>query len=323
MISINFKDHRIPVIYKITNLVNEKIYIGSAKSLYRRHSEYKRVESPKYKASRPIEHAIKRDGFKSFVFEIVEEVDDVAMLIEREQYWIDALKPFDPKIGYNMCRVANSTIGLKYSDETKLKISEKARGRKASGDTRKKLSESLRMRWEAEREAKHLDGGYEPILQIDMDSLEIIEEHKSIIKVMEKLGSRARDSVKSACNGTYRSSRGFYWCYKSEYLISGFEPKPRRSHICSTHYRVIRPVIQISNGKEIARYPSAASAAKAVNGTAQSIGEHCKKDIGAYKGFEWRFLENKEEIQLMKDDAAREHGEIRERESRAIDAYLN
>lgn len=79
------------IIYKTTNLINSKIYVG--KTL---------TDDPGYYGSGiKITKAIKKYGKENFVREILEECTD-NKLDEREIYWIDKLQACNDDIGYNI-----------------------------------------------------------------------------------------------------------------------------------------------------------------------------------------------------------------------------
>ena len=80
---------RISGIYKITNIETNECYIGSSKDIKHRWSEHKRLSTWKQKNSK-LYIAFQQYGLDKFSFEIVEETDN---LKEREQYYIDLLKP--------------------------------------------------------------------------------------------------------------------------------------------------------------------------------------------------------------------------------------
>lgn len=84
-------------IYKITNDINQKIYIGmterTIKERFKEHcQEYKRERAEK----RPLYSAMKKYGIEHFHVELVEETDNPE---EREQYWIEFYNSY--KEGYN------------------------------------------------------------------------------------------------------------------------------------------------------------------------------------------------------------------------------
>lgn len=86
-------------IYKITNNINQKIYIGyttvSITERMRRHKN----DDPK--ANTILGRAIKKYGWENFKYEIVEECEDKEELLILEQYYILELSSRTPN-GYNM-----------------------------------------------------------------------------------------------------------------------------------------------------------------------------------------------------------------------------
>lgn len=91
-------------IYKITNLVNGKCYIGQAKDCYDRFSEHRSASRcPKDKAYNfNIHKAMRKYGINNFSFEIIEKCSKEE-LNEKEQYWVSYFDSY--RNGYN------STIG--------------------------------------------------------------------------------------------------------------------------------------------------------------------------------------------------------------------
>jgi len=89
-----------------------------------------------------LQNAWNKYGESSFEFVIIEYVMPF-MCLDREQYWLDKLKPFG-KIGYNGNRIADkppSAKGRTASTSTRQKISESAKNKPpVSDETRQKLS---------------------------------------------------------------------------------------------------------------------------------------------------------------------------------------
>jgi len=79
-------------IYKITNLINGKIYVGKDTKDRRSY----------YGSGIVIKQAIKKYGKKNFRKEILEKCSDYQILNEREKYWIEKLHAIRPS-GYNIC----------------------------------------------------------------------------------------------------------------------------------------------------------------------------------------------------------------------------
>lgn len=86
-------------IYKITNLINGKIYIGktllTVEKRWKEHCEdYKKQRNEK----RPLYSAMNKYGIENFKVEQIEECSD-KIINEREVYWIEHYQSF--KHGYN------------------------------------------------------------------------------------------------------------------------------------------------------------------------------------------------------------------------------
>lgn len=95
-------------IYKITNLVNQKVYIGKSKNIRERwnaHIRDSNVSEDKWVANirgvnTPLHRAIRKYGTNNFAFEIIEECPEPA-LNDREKYWIKYYNTFRTENGYN------------------------------------------------------------------------------------------------------------------------------------------------------------------------------------------------------------------------------
>ena len=84
-------------IYKVTNLINQKAYIGkTVGSIEERWKEHKR--DCKRFSDRPLYRALNKYGIDNFKVELVEEVD-IKNLSEREIYWIGYYHTYTE--GYN------------------------------------------------------------------------------------------------------------------------------------------------------------------------------------------------------------------------------
>jgi group I intron endonuclease len=114
-------------IYKITCLTTDKFYVGSAVNLYRRrHNHYGFLRRNEH--HNPIlQNAWNKYGEDVFTFEVLELVL-VPFLIEREQFWLDKLHPFG-KRGFNIARIAGSSLGREVAQSTRDKISATLTGR--------------------------------------------------------------------------------------------------------------------------------------------------------------------------------------------------
>ena len=127
------------VIYKIINSENSKIYIGSAAFYDKRLGTHINLLRNNKHNNPHLQSAFNRYGEESFKFEIIEKVDKVENLLNREQYWLDFYKSYDRNIGYNISKIAGSNLGNKLSEKAKKKISEFQKNRPKSLETRNKF----------------------------------------------------------------------------------------------------------------------------------------------------------------------------------------
>lgn len=138
-------------IYLIVNCVNGKIYVGSsARSFDRRKITHLHDLRKNQHHSPRLQNAWNKYGESSFEFHIIETVEP-ARCIEREQHWIDKLKP-----DYNICKKAGSVLGHKHTEETRQLMREvnqlpENKERRSKSHLGKKPSEATRQK---QRDAK-------------------------------------------------------------------------------------------------------------------------------------------------------------------------
>ena len=147
------------VIYKYTNKINGKVYIGQT------INEYRRIWNHRKACDDSLFHrAVRKYGFDSFEYTVLERVDE-DLLNEREVFWIEYYKSNDRKLGYNLTSGGEGTRGYKYTDEQrksrslqakenksftghthtdeyKRRMSELNKGKVFSEETKQKMSES-------------------------------------------------------------------------------------------------------------------------------------------------------------------------------------
>ena len=128
-------------IYKITNKITQKIYIGSSKNIRKRWKAHRTLLNREKHYNEHLLAAYKKYGKENFSWEVVEFID-VNNLEEREQYWIDFFGSSDRKKGYNLCPAAYSNLGLKHTDESRRNMSLAHLGHKHTSESKKKISQS-------------------------------------------------------------------------------------------------------------------------------------------------------------------------------------
>lgn len=89
-------------VYKITNMINDKFYIGSSNNINNRWRQHKGALNEGTHGNPYLQNAWNKYGGENFQFEILEECAP-EMQFEREQFYLNTLCPFDDN-GYNIVR---------------------------------------------------------------------------------------------------------------------------------------------------------------------------------------------------------------------------
>ena len=127
-------------VYKITNTINNKAYIGI--SIH--EPENRRIrEHLSGRGNRIIANAVKKYGKDAFTYEVLEENVFDEFLRDLEVAYIANFNTVAPH-GYNLD--SGGDKHKKLSDETRRKLSEAHKGKKLSEEHRRKLSEAHKSR---------------------------------------------------------------------------------------------------------------------------------------------------------------------------------
>lgn len=97
-------------IYKITNQINGKMYIGKTEHAdpIERWKEHIREKEKDRSKNRPFYRALNKYGIENFDFQVIDECNDSNNLCELEVYYIDKYRTF---VGFDNCNGYNCTIG--------------------------------------------------------------------------------------------------------------------------------------------------------------------------------------------------------------------
>jgi hypothetical protein len=178
-------------IYKITNIINGKFYIGSTTRLSARKAEHK-YRRKKYKGNSAIRSAVLKYGEDNFEFNVLEifnfgewatkEYKD-EILSSREQYYVDVLSP-----QYN----------IKRKDVTR-----------CSGYCSKKQKEHLKR---ISRLPRNRSLYRKPVLQIDSRG-NVIKEFRCA-KDAERELNLSTGSVSRVLSKEYKHTKNYYFKHK-------------------------------------------------------------------------------------------------------------
>lgn len=121
-------------IYKITNKINNKVYIGFSNNVARRWNEHiKGAVVNKY--NYPLHKAIRKYGEFNFTIEVILESKDGKYLLEEmEPYFIKKYDSFG-KNGYNLTEGGEGIIGYKWTAGQHESHTKRLTGKKQSSET--------------------------------------------------------------------------------------------------------------------------------------------------------------------------------------------
>jgi group I intron endonuclease len=129
------------VVYKISNDIDGKFYIGSTNNLIKRYyTHINHIRTNKNTCVKLI-RAVNKHGEDNFKFEIVCECP-TDKILETEQEYIDILQPH-----YNIAKIAGSNLGIKRTEEVKHKKSVSQKENWKDDAYRTKHLENLSKNW--------------------------------------------------------------------------------------------------------------------------------------------------------------------------------
>lgn len=141
-------------IYKTTNLVNDKIYIGQHKA-----SEF---DVTYFGSGKHILNAIHKYGIENFKCEVLEWCETRTITNAREQFWIAQFNSTNRNIGYNITEGGEGWKGGTHSQISRDKISKSKTGKhpnrdytKITDNTKAKISNTLKQYYETHKNPRY------------------------------------------------------------------------------------------------------------------------------------------------------------------------
>lgn len=124
-------------IYKITNLINNKIYIGQTiHSINQRWNNH--LSNARKGSKLHLYEAIRKYGSHNFTIECIDMADTIEDLNKKEKYWIEFFKSLDPSVGYN------NIEGGKFNPMNDITILEKHNSKMRDPEVREKISKTMK-----------------------------------------------------------------------------------------------------------------------------------------------------------------------------------
>ena len=282
------------IIYKITNLINQKIYIGeTTRSLNKRWNEHKHQSLVKgHGYNYHLHCAIRKYGIENFKIEIIEECPDEQRFI-REHYYIVEYNSMEPE-GYNFLASGTGSIKIPIEDIIEAwnmglnckQIGEKlGLGRQAVSEHLKNYGISQDEIYKRQGEFTAQRCGY-PVLQYDLNG--------NFIKEFPSASSTGyqQSAISSVCRQEQYVAYGYIWKYKNDERdiqewINRLKDKNKNNKKRIYQYDINMNLINI--------YESATEAAKALNLSDKSNICRAARVKGKSAGFYWRYEEDKNE----------------------------
>lgn len=204
-------------IYCITNLINNKRYVGKTtqtpEERFKRHC----IDCNKERCEkRSLYDAMNKYGVENFKVETLEEIEDETILSEKEIYWIKELQTYG-KNGYNASKGGDGTILYDYQefiDLYNLGYSSQNIANK-TGTTIETINTVLRSKGIKPRKsnAKKIDQ-YDlngNLIQFFFGSLEAAEW--CVNEGLSKSVHSASNHILECCKGKIEQSMGYKWVF--------------------------------------------------------------------------------------------------------------
>ena len=211
-------------IYKITNDINDKIYIGkTAFQIEKRFKEHCQ-DSQRYYENRPLYNAMNKYGIEHFKIEEIEQCND-EQSNEREQYWIKYYDSYNN--GYNATLGGEGTFQfnhelildrLKYypypcdiAKEFNCSVDlVKKIARENNITIKNKINEELRNKTKKSIKQYSKNGSYIQTFEAVADAARWIYENN----LCNTLSSGVRGHISEVANGKRKSAYGYIWKYE-------------------------------------------------------------------------------------------------------------
>ena len=215
-------------IYQIKNLCNNKVYIGSTTRSFniRLYNHIYDLQNKKHYSSY-LQRSWDKYGKENFEFSILEICDNISIILEREQFWLDKIKPYKRDIGYNTLVNAGNSFGFKHSKETLYLIGQLSKQKDNSRACKAMRISNIGRKREIEHSIRMSTIHSIPVVQLDLYG-NFIREWDSMTAACNEIGLKGTSNLSKCCKGSCKSFGGFMWVYKKDYnsnFVYTYSPK--------------------------------------------------------------------------------------------------
>ena len=276
-------------IYKITNNVNGKVYIGQTfRNVAQRFSEHIRMSRKEVIGYESLLYrAIKKYGEKAFSVETIEKCDD-EKLNEREIFWIEHFRSCGQ--GYNISLGVQKNPNYRVRDICQLwdagysvaQISEIINLSKQN--VSKRLRENGVTKWEICSRANLISSGCRlKVIRFSKDGKDI-KVYNSITDAAFENDTTV-GAICNVCKGRRNYAKGYRWAYyENEDSLKNIKPTKKEEHC-------IKQVHKYSlDGEYICSFESLSHAARSMGrDSVRTISVACKNPNCTGYGFRWSY----------------------------------
>lgn len=117
-------------VYKIKHLRSGRVYIGSSVNIPNRIRQHIKNLNSGTHCNSFLQRCWTKSNGVGFIIGVLEFIDDKDSLTFREQFYLDKYHVGNKEICFNIKTIAYSSLGFKFSDESKLKMSIAKKGKK-------------------------------------------------------------------------------------------------------------------------------------------------------------------------------------------------
>lgn len=255
------------IIYKATNLINNKVYIGQTiHSLNIRINQH--MHNMRINKNRPLYNSMNKYGVDNFSWKVIDVAKNREELNHKEIYWIDYFDSYfykENSNGYNLTVGGDSVSGYRHTEETKSTMSESRKGR--------------------------LAGENNPMFgRIKENNPFYGKSHSQETK--EKISKANKGRLVGDSNPNYNKERS----RETKDRIS----ESRKGKYNGEKHHNSKPVVQLSkDGEFVARYKTIRESAKSTKGNRNAISQCCKGNQKTSNGYIWMY---EEEYNKVRDD---------------------
>lgn len=121
------------IIYKITNTVTNRSYIGYTKQDLNVRWKQHYTQALKENKNRKFYNAIRKYGISSWTTEVLDETDTVSAAKAKEVFYIEKFNTYN--FGYNATKGGDGNNGIIMSEKSNRARSKKLKGKKKSAET--------------------------------------------------------------------------------------------------------------------------------------------------------------------------------------------